>query len=111
MFCFDKHPMIIWMMLFYLFINKGKTRKGCHWGGTLSKGTNMYHFLLKWQCMCECVYTLTYIPCPGCASHKSPSTARCYCILSKWANISKECFQHLVESMPLRIKAVLKIKH
>ncbi|XDV42643.1 hypothetical protein PO909_011266 [Leuciscus waleckii] len=30
-------------------------------------------------------------------------------ILSIWANISKECFQHLVESMP-RIKAVLKAK-
>ncbi|KAG2458125.1 TCB1 transposase, partial [Polypterus senegalus] len=29
-------------------------------------------------------------------------------ILSIWANISKECFQHLVESMPHRIKAVLK---
>jgi len=25
-------------------------------------------------------------------------------ILSKWANISKECFQHLVESMPRRIR-------
>jgi len=25
-------------------------------------------------------------------------------ILSIWANISKECFQHLVESMPRRIK-------
>jgi len=31
-------------------------------------------------------------------------------ILSIWANISKECFQHLVESMPLRINAVLKAK-
>jgi len=31
-------------------------------------------------------------------------------ILSIWANISKECFQHLVESMPHRIKAVLKVK-
>jgi len=30
-------------------------------------------------------------------------------ILSIWANISKECFQHLVETMP-RIKAVLKAK-
>jgi len=29
-------------------------------------------------------------------------------ILSIWANISKECFQHLVESMPHPIKAVLK---
>jgi len=28
-------------------------------------------------------------------------------ILSIWANISEECFQHLVESMPRRIKAVL----
>jgi len=28
-------------------------------------------------------------------------------ILSIWANISKECFQHLVESMPCRIKAVI----
>jgi len=42
---------------------------------------------------------------PGSSSHKSPSTARCYPIR---ANISKECFQHLVESMPHRIKAVLK---
>jgi len=31
-------------------------------------------------------------------------------ILSIWANICKECFQHLVESMPRRIKAVLKAK-
>jgi len=31
-------------------------------------------------------------------------------IQSIWANISKECFQHLVESMPHRIKAVLKAK-
>jgi len=29
-------------------------------------------------------------------------------ILSIWAKISKECFQHLVESMPHRIKEVLK---
>jgi len=31
-------------------------------------------------------------------------------ILLIWAKISKECFQHLVESMPVRIKAVLKTK-
>jgi len=31
-------------------------------------------------------------------------------ILSIWANISKECFQHLVKSMPCGIKAVLKAK-
>jgi len=31
-------------------------------------------------------------------------------ILSIWANISKEWFQHLVESMPHRIKAVVKAK-
>jgi len=31
-------------------------------------------------------------------------------ILSIWANISKECFQYFVESMPRRIKAVLKAK-
>jgi len=31
-------------------------------------------------------------------------------ILSIWPNISKECFQHLVESMPHRFKAVLKVK-
>jgi len=29
-------------------------------------------------------------------------------ILSIWAKISKEYFQHLVESMPLRFKVVLK---
>jgi len=37
--------------------------------------------------------------------HKLPDV-----ILSIWANISKECFHHLVESMPRRIKAVLKAK-
>jgi len=31
-------------------------------------------------------------------------------ILSIWANISKEYFQHLVESIPHRMKAVLKVK-
>jgi len=31
-------------------------------------------------------------------------------ILSIWVNISKECFQHLAESMSHRIKAVLKAK-
>ena len=30
--------------------------------------------------------------------------------MSIWTNISEECFQHLVESMPRRIKAVLKAK-
>jgi len=28
----------------------------------------------------------------------------------QWANISKECFQHFVESVPRRIKAGLKAK-
>ncbi len=31
-------------------------------------------------------------------------------ILSIWTKISEEYFQHLVESMPRRIKAVLKAK-
>ncbi len=31
-------------------------------------------------------------------------------IMSIWTKISVECFQHLVESMPRRIKAVLKAK-
>ncbi len=31
-------------------------------------------------------------------------------IVSIWTKISEECFQHLVESMPRRIKAVLKAK-
>ncbi len=29
-------------------------------------------------------------------------------IMSIWTKISEQCFQHLVESMPRRIKAVLK---
>ncbi len=29
-------------------------------------------------------------------------------VMSIWTKISEECFQHLVESMPRRIKAVLK---
>ncbi len=32
----------------------------------------------------------------------------CDAIVSIWTRISEECFQHLVESMPWRIKAVLK---
>ncbi len=31
-------------------------------------------------------------------------------IMSIWTKISEECFQHLVESMPQRNKAVLKAK-
>ena len=31
-------------------------------------------------------------------------------IMSTWNRISKECFQHLVESMPQRIEAVLRAK-
>ncbi len=31
-------------------------------------------------------------------------------IMSIWTKISEECFQHLVESMPRRIKAVLEAK-
>ncbi len=34
----------------------------------------------------------------------------CDDIMSIWTKISEECFQHLVESMPRRIKAVLKTK-
>ncbi len=31
-------------------------------------------------------------------------------IMSIWTKISEECFKHLVEFMPQRIKAVLKAK-
>ncbi len=34
----------------------------------------------------------------------------CDAIISILTNISEECFQHLVEYMPRRIKAVLKAK-
>ncbi len=34
----------------------------------------------------------------------------CDVIMSIWTKISEECLQHLVESMPWRIKAVLKAK-
>ncbi len=34
----------------------------------------------------------------------------CDAIMSIWTKISEECFQHLVESMAWRIKAVLKEK-
>ncbi len=34
----------------------------------------------------------------------------CDAIISIWTKISEECFQHLVESIPQRIKAVLKAK-
>ncbi len=34
----------------------------------------------------------------------------CNAFMSLWTKISEECFQHLVESMPRRIKAVLMAK-
>ncbi len=34
----------------------------------------------------------------------------CDAIMSIWTKISEECFQHLVESKPRRINAVLKAK-
>ncbi len=34
----------------------------------------------------------------------------CDAIMTIWTKISEQCFQHLVESMPRRIKAVLKTK-
>ncbi len=34
----------------------------------------------------------------------------CDAIMSIWTKISEECFQHLVESLSWRIKAVLKAK-
>ncbi len=34
----------------------------------------------------------------------------CDAIMSIWTKISEECFQHLVESMPRRIKIVPKAK-
>ncbi|MDG2580599.1 transposase, partial [Vibrio parahaemolyticus] len=34
----------------------------------------------------------------------------CDVIMSIWSKISEECFQHLVESVPQRIKAALKTK-
>ncbi len=44
----------------------------------------------------------------GCADDKSAATAWCY--HDNMTNISEECFQHLVESMPRRIKTDLKTK-
>ncbi len=34
----------------------------------------------------------------------------CDAIMSIWTKISEECFQHIAESMPRIIKAVLKAK-
>ncbi len=44
----------------------------------------------------------------GCAADKSAATAWCYHV--NMDKISEACFQHLVESIPWRIKAVLKAK-
>ncbi len=45
----------------------------------------------------------------GCAADKCVHQLR-DAIMSIWTKISEEYFQHLVESMPQRIKAVLKAK-
>ncbi len=34
----------------------------------------------------------------------------CDAIMSIWTKLYEECFKHLVESMPRRIKAVLKVQ-
>ncbi len=44
----------------------------------------------------------------GCTADKSAATAWCYHV--NMDKISEACFQHLVESIPWRIKAVLKAK-
>ncbi len=44
----------------------------------------------------------------GCAAENLQQL--CDAIMSIWTKISEECLQHLVESMPRRIKAVLKAK-
>ncbi len=44
----------------------------------------------------------------GCAADKSAATVWCY--HDNMTKISEQCFQHLVESMPRRIKTVLKEK-
>ncbi len=44
----------------------------------------------------------------GCVADKSAATAWCNHV--NMTKISEECFQHLVEYMPRRIKAVLKAK-
>ncbi len=43
----------------------------------------------------------------GCAANLQQL---CDAIMSLWIKISEECFQHLTESIPRRIKAVLKVK-
>ncbi len=43
----------------------------------------------------------------GCADDKSAAGDA---IMTIWTKISEECFQHLVKSVPRRIKAVLKTK-
>lgn len=45
-----------------------------------------------------------------CSEKERISSERQFSIMSIWSKISEECFQHLVESMPRRIKAVLKAK-
>ncbi len=46
----------------------------------------------------------------GCAATFCKFAATVWCYHINMYNISEECFQHLVETMPRRIKAVLKAK-
>lgn len=46
----------------------------------------------------------------GCVADKSAAIAKCYNLCLYWTTISEECFPHLVTSMALKIKAVLKVK-
>ncbi len=53
--------------------------------------------------------TMSSLYSNGLHSHQI-SIQLCDAIISIWTKISEECFQHLVESMPQRLKAVLKAK-
>ncbi len=54
--------------------------------------------------------TMSSLYSNGLHSHQTNLQQLCDVIMSIWTKISEECLQHLVESMPRRIKAVLKAK-
>ncbi len=73
------------------------------------------HFTQMASTVTRSQYNRAPLGCGGTGDSHHGCTAQnlqqlCDAIVLIWTKISEECFQHLVESMPRRIKAVLKVQ-
>ncbi len=76
----------------------------------LKSQTGFLNILLKWPSQSPDLNPIEHIWDVIRIMDVQPTNLQQLCdpIMSIWTKISEECFQHLFESMPRRIKAVLK---